>query len=154
MFFGSTKQNMEKIINNNMETTELLKYIKTEIQKIKDKYSACNVCNIGPGLMCKNNKPWRIPGHGCCTDCVYHEEKRGCTITNLCCMSFYCLETKDKFEETDWIKLKSTVILLQSLGLEPRETWDEQMIKMEIRTHLLDVETEDIYNLFKTIFNG
>jgi hypothetical protein len=136
-----------------MKSEELLIYIMSQIQLITDKYKKINVCNVGEKKLC-NNHPLvaQKPGTGCCTTCQFHDINIGCTIYNLCCMSYFCDAVKDKIEPADWIKLKSTLIILQGFGLGPRETWNQQIRTFERKRMLLDCTIDDFYNIFKRIF--
>ena len=134
-----------------MRAEEIMKYVQTKLGEILSKYKDQNVCNVGPGLMCRNPQPWRKPGSGCCIDCKHHKEDVGCTIVNLCCMSFFCENVKDQLDPEDWTKFKSTLIVLQGLGLEPRDTWDEQQMILSVKMLRFNFNPDDVYNLFKTI---
>lgn len=136
-----------------MTVEDLMNYVLTQIVPITNKYKDLNICNVGQDKMCVNPAPWRIPGNGCCTDCPHHTIAKGCTIVNLCCIAFFCYKVKDKIDPLDWKKLKSILIILQGLGLEPRTTWEEQIRTLDImQQSLLDCTMDDLYNLCKIIF--
>lgn len=134
-----------------MTTEELLNYILSNIQPITNKYKS--VCHIGSDQYCIDDKTqWKL-GSGCCYKCNHHSSK-GCTITNLCCICYFCDSVKDKIEPNDWIKLKSILILLQSFGLQPRQSWEYQIILIDSKKVLYNITNEDLYHIFKCIING
>jgi hypothetical protein len=137
-----------------MTTEDLLVYILSKIKPIRDKYKDINICNVGPEHLCENTKMWQKPGTGCCIGCHYHTIKNGCNIINLCCLSFFCDEVKNKIDPADWKKMKSVILVLQGFGLDPRTTWQQQINTMKLRENFLKSKTEDFYEIFKAILEN
>lgn len=134
-----------------MNSDDVLKYVQERLEILLSKYKEKNICGLGCDRFCNNNDlNYRI-GSGCCVDCSHHNINSGCSITNLCCMSFFCDSVKNQIDEQDWIRFKSTLIILQSLGLEPRDEWYIQLIALDIKIKQLRIKPEDLFNLFKDI---
>ena len=139
--------------NNNIQAEDVLQYVLSKVNPICDKYKSLNLCNVGGGKECSANRPWHNTGTGCCTDCEYVDKNTGCTIVNLCCITYFCNELKHKITSEDWKTLRSTRLVLHGVGLNASESWDVQIETINKNIEQYQLDMVDLYNIFKTIYN-
>ena len=151
MWFGECIKIVGGFVN--MTSEELYTYVHGLITKITEKYKDIDVCEFDSDKICINKNNNRIPKYGCCFGCKFHSTVIGCQMKNinLTCMSVYCENVK-LISEEDKNKLKLIETLLKMLGVEPRITYEEQIMIMDDFRNRMNTSKEplrDVYNLFK-----